>query len=151
MNQAEQIAKQLDNDGQNFTAPSGETIAQLVAQAGGRRDHGHAGYSRWLLPDGSTIVELSSGWDLGYDHREHDCACWKACGHSEECASLRKIEAAIDAAELESSDVGPCASLAVRWDDAAGTWDIYDDHVHEYCATVADAIACVQGWPKGEE
>lgn len=37
--------------------------------------------ARYLFPDGSAIIDMESGWDIGYAH----CWCCQSIGHSDEC------------------------------------------------------------------
>lgn len=76
MSIAEQIAEQFDNDGLNFVDAEGLDLYEAckqhpgLAQSFGCQKGDDA--TRFVFRDGSSIVILGSGWDLGFTEDEAD-------------------------------------------------------------------------------
>jgi hypothetical protein len=81
MTTAEMVARKLDDDGQVFATRDGETLGQMADRAGARTER-HGDATRYVFPDGSSIIALPGGWDLGLSL---NCWCWQGAGHSEQC------------------------------------------------------------------
>lgn len=75
MSIAEQIAEQFDNDGMNFDLDDGRTLQDVcktnAAQAYGYQHH-VSGAERFVFSDGTSIVVLGDGWDIGFTEAEAD-------------------------------------------------------------------------------
>jgi hypothetical protein len=83
--QAEMVAQQLDNDGSRFRTQDGTSLDELCeaarARVVSRTSHG----TRYVFPDGSVIVAMGGGWDIGLSP---DCDCWEGADsgrHHEGC------------------------------------------------------------------
>lgn len=92
---AEQVASLLHDDGTCYEADDGREFLRLVAQHDGDLTAARDGSRvvRYQFPDGSSIVDAETGWDLGYTGDEFEtCTCWPeeqqhhADEHADGCA-----------------------------------------------------------------
>lgn len=72
---ASQIADMFDNDGMNFELDNGRTLHDVckanAALAFGCQHH-VSGADRYVFSDGTSIVILGDGWDIGFTEEEAD-------------------------------------------------------------------------------
>lgn len=129
---AQQVAALLDDDGQRWeTRDGGVSLHDLATQNGARVTRRDGGDTRYDFCDGSAIVTCGGhGWDLALSP---DCWCWQGAGHSEECTSLRALEAE-DRAETAAAEARLAAdlchlALATQYETAGRT------HTCEECGT----------------
>lgn len=71
---AQQIADMFNNDGMNFTLDDGLTL-QDVCKTNAAQAYGYQqgdGAERFVFSDGTSIVVLGDGWDIGFTEAEAD-------------------------------------------------------------------------------
>ena len=98
---AEQVAREMGDDGSRSAAPDGRSLQQVARAHGAevwRRDDGER---RFLFGDGSAIVTSGGAWDL----RHADCECgWCWAGVELHCDEPHGSEVFLTASTLDAED-----------------------------------------------
>ena len=85
--QAEQFARDLDDDGTRFRTDDGIGFVELLERYGADVEIADHERTRWRFSDGSAIVEANGAWDLGLPG---GCLCWDGAGHNRDCDAVTK-------------------------------------------------------------
>lgn len=88
---AENIARRLDDDGNNFADRlTGTSLHDMALQHGGFRTYYRGSLDtdtqRWKFPDGSAIITVPGAWDLVLNPDDPQCFCMAGNGaHMADC------------------------------------------------------------------
>jgi len=84
---AQRMATAMGDDGYTWLHPVSMWWQSSNAVTG--RVHRN-GAVVWRFRDGSRLIQLAHGWDVGAGGAECTCDCWESTGHSEDCTSAKR-------------------------------------------------------------